>query len=248
MALQDWINEISFYDEGVSEKKRALLYGPTGAGKTRFSSTWPNPFFVDTDKGGLSLRKLHVPYVPISYGSKAGTVIRDILDKLEKGEDPFDKMNIETVVFDSFTSLADMLLHESMLFPSSPGKIKRDPVNNKPEWDDYQAVRSRLHDIVLRCKDLKLNVVAICGEKLERDEVLGTFIGKPNIVGSYRDLIGYDFDEVYYMETEGQGEKMKYNLHTQKFKYYDAKSRLDLKGKVEDPSFDKLYKSLKEEG
>jgi hypothetical protein len=239
--VSSWIEEIGYYNQQKDDKRRLIIYGPTGAGKTQFASTAPKPFFIDSDKGGLTLRNLEVPFVPIKFGEKAYEKVQAILTALVEGKEPFDKIEVETVVFDSFTSLADMLIYESMLFPARGG-IRRDPVEQKPQWDDYNAVKSRLHDIVLRCKDLGLNIIAICGEKLEKDDVLGTFIGKPNLVGSYRDTIGYNFDEVYYLHAEGQKDKRKYYLETQKYRYYEAKSRWGLAERYENATFDKLYK------
>lgn len=243
MPMTNWIEQIGYYDSLPEDRRRALVYGPTGAGKTTFAGTWPKPFFIDTDKGGMTLRALHVPFLPIAYGDKASAIIREVLDALANNKEPFDKEEgrPQTIVFDSFTSLAEMVLQETLLYPSRPGMIKRDPLVTKPEWDDYNAVKARLHDIVLRCKDLSLNIVAICGEKLEKDEVLGTFVGKPNIVGGYRDLIGYDFDELLYLDAEGTGERVKYYAYAQKHRYYDAKSRYGLKGRFENPKFSDMY-------
>ena len=239
--IKDWINEIGYYDEVADTRKRALVYGPTGVGKTMFASTWPKPLFIDTDRGGETLRKLHVPHIPVYYNDRAWEKVKSIIDALAAGTAPFDELEVQTVVIDSATALASMILYESMLYPSRPGQTRRDPVKDKPQYDDYNAVLTRLGDIVLRCKDLPMHTVFLAGVKLERDEVSGTYIGKPNIVGSYRDTIGHDFDEVYYMETEGVGDRVKYMLHTQKHRYYDAKSRYGLRGSVQNPKFEALY-------
>lgn len=245
MSLRDdWIQSIGYYDTQDTTKVRALVYGPTGVGKTTFAGTFPKPFFIDSDKGGLTLKSKNIPFVPLVHGDKAYAKVVDILQAIKQQQAPFDKLDVKTIVFDSLTSLMDMFIYEAMKYPQ-PGKLSRDPVNTKPEWDDYAAIGSRMKDIMLRCKDLNLHVVALSGEKLEKDELRGTFVGQPNITGSYRNVIGHDFDEVYYMSVEGTGEKLKHYLFTSKFKYYEAKSRMDLQtDKFESPTFDKLYKDM----
>lgn len=238
----EWIASIGYYDETEKQKVRALLYGPMGVGKTTFAATFPNPLFIDSDKGGLTLRKLNIPYISIEHGEKAYEKVSDILDALRNREAPFDEIQVDTIVFDSLTSLMDIFMYETVKFPSGPGKPGRDPVNTKPEYDDYMKVGNRMKTTMLRCKDLKVNVVATCGERLDKDEVLGTFVGRPNLVGSYRETIGHDFDEVYYMTTEGGLNKQSHVIYTTKYKYYDAKSRISLQSKYESPTYEKLYK------
>lgn len=235
------MNEIGYYDETEKQKVRALIYGPMGVGKTTFAASFPNPFFIDSDKGGLTIRKQNIPFITIEHGERAFEKVTDILSALRDREAPFDNLEVSTIVFDSLTSLMDMFMYEAIKYPSGPGKPGRDPVNTKPEYDDYMKVGNRMKTSMLRCKDLKLNVVAICGERLEKDEVLGTFVGRPNLVGSYRETIGHDFDEVYYMTTEGGLNKQSHVIYTSKYKYYDAKSRMGLETKYTDPSFEKLY-------
>ena len=93
-------------------------------------------------------------------------------------------------------------------------------------------------------QDIGLNVVATCGVKLERDEIRGTFVGKPNIVGGYRDVVAHDFDEVYYMTVVNAGKKWKYLTYTRKYSYFEAKSRTKLPSELEDITYEKLAKAL----
>ena len=44
-------------------KVDALVYGRAGTGKTLLGGTFPNPIFVDTDNGLLSLRKKDVAFI-----------------------------------------------------------------------------------------------------------------------------------------------------------------------------------------
>jgi len=235
MALKDWIDSIGYYNEAPNSKTRVLLFGDTGVGKTRLAGTFPAPFFIDSDKGGKTLESLHIPYLNIERDGKVFELILDVLRSLRKKEDlPFV---VQTLVFDSLTSLADALMVEAM----RTGKVAADVNRVKPEWDHYSIVQSRMKTFMKYCQDMQYNIVATCGTKLEKDDVRGTFVGKPNILGGYRDLVGFDFDDVIYMACEGTQTARKYKAYTTRVSYYDAKSRSGLAPVYEDPTYEKLY-------
>lgn len=246
-AIRDWIADLGFYDlPAVAGRRKVLVYGESGAGKTHLLGTFPDPFVIDSDGGGLTLAALHIPFVPIKRGEKCFERVMDILRCLQRREPPFDNPNlpVQTIGFDSLTAMADCFLVEAMLYPG-PEKAPRDPTKQKPEWDDYSAVQARMKTAIKFAEDLGLHVVATAGVKLERDEVLGTFIGKPNIVGSYRDVVAHDFDEEYYLEAVTAQGKTTYKLYTSKVKYYEAKSRAKVKS-CDDPTYLTLYPKPKE--
>jgi hypothetical protein len=244
MSITSWVERIGYYDKGQSQKVRALLFGDTGTGKTRLSGSFPSPFFLDSDRGGKTLESLHVPFLPIQREGKIFEEVMEILRTLQAGKDPFDKLVVETLVFDSVTSLADMLMIEAM---RTSGKTALDPTKSKPEWDHYAIVQARLKAILKFAQDLDVNVVATCGTKLEKDDIRGTFVGKPNIIGGYRDLISYDFDDVVFMTCEGTQAARKYLAYTGRVSYYEAKSRSGLAFKVEDPSYAKMWGAKQQE-
>ena len=257
MTTKDWFEEIGFYDETSTDRVRIAIYGDTKVGKTTLGGSFPKPFFIDTDRGGRTLKKLHIPHISIPPYDRTFDLINDILIKLGQKEAPFDKLEIDTVVFDSVTALADFLIYDLLLHPlgvqvggRSQRDMKRSPSKFKPERDDYGVLRIRLNQIFTMAKDLPVNVVAICGEKMEQGKPDDAFLGKPAIVGSYRDMIGYAFDEYYHMATEGAGEKTKYVIHLRphilKGIHYMAGSRDGMPAKIENPSYQKLFEALKE--
>jgi len=239
-TIKDWANEIGFYDDPSKQFKRVLLYSETGGGKTKLASTFPSPFFIDTDKGGKTLKDLHMPNIKLKVGNKTFDEIMDVLGKIKRKEEPFD-FEIKTIVLDSITTLADFLLTDILKYPKVPGKMSRDPTKVKPEWDDYTILTAELKAIVKYLQDMELNVVATCGVKLEKDEIRGTFVGLPNIVGSFRNAVGYEFDELYFMEVKAKSTGVEYITHFQKVSYFSAKSREGKKGSMVDSSYDKLF-------
>lgn len=245
----DWAKRISYYDEPESgtDLVRVVLYGNTGCGKTTAAATWPKPFFIDTDRGGKVLNDLHIPHASFERGDKVYRPILDVLKSLRKKSDPFDKIEVETLVIDGLTNLAEFLLVESMLFPDNPKIHTKDPASYKPEFDHWQNLLSRMQEIIKRSQNLGVNIVATAGQKLDRDEIMGTYVGEPNIQGSYRHIIGHDFDEFYYLDavTRKKGGELEthYYAYTVPHGYFVAKTRTKgLPPEIEDLTYQKIRK------
>ena len=249
MDLKEYSKSIGFYDSEVDDKVRIMCYGATGVGKTRVAGTFPKPFFIDTNRGLLTLRQIGVKplSLPISRDDHVYKIIKDVLRKIKVKEEPFDKFEIETIVFDDVTDLADFLLTDLMLHPS-PGQPRRDPTTTRPEWNDYGILRNQLKELMITARELPLNMVGIAGLKTEAGEVGSSQWGKPLIIGSYRDHIGYCFDDYIHMTTEGSGDKLKYVTYTashfQLGVQFEAKSRSGLPAKIENMDYDKLFQAL----
>ena len=117
MTTKDWMDSLGFYDETTTDRVSIAAYGETKSGKTTFAGTFPKPFFIDTDRGGRTLKKLHIPHISIPPYDRTFDLINDILIKLRQKEPPFDKLEVETLVFDSVTALADFLIYDLLLHP-----------------------------------------------------------------------------------------------------------------------------------
>ena len=165
----------------------------------------------------------------------------DILHKIKGKEAPFD-FPIETIVFDSFTSLAKFLIVDILKYPRILGKTSKDITKAKVEWDDYTLLSAELESIMKYIQDIGLNIVGTCGVKLEKDEVTGAFIGLPDILGGFRNSIGYEFDEMYHMEVKKKaGDAVEYITHFQKAGYFVAKSREGKTGIMKNASYETLF-------
>lgn len=248
MSLNEWAKNLGFTDEAPAELVRVLVYGEPGAGKTHFAGTFPKPLFIDADRGLRTLKGFHHPYVPLTLGGRTYKEIMEILRAVRDKQEPFDGMEIQTIVLDSLTEIASMLVNESMQYPTIVGGKatgSRKITDEKPQWDDYSRIAGRLDSIMLTCRDMGMNMVATAGVKIEKDENSGGIIAGPNIVGGYRHVIGHKFDEFFYMEPKEEKGKSIYYAYTSKFRYFAAKSRDGRAGRIENPDYKTLYGGTK---
>lgn len=242
--VQGWLKNIQYVQEAETSKYvKCMVYGASGVGKTRFAATAPSPLFVDSDKGLKTVYTMgkNPPFIQLSRGDRVYKQVLEVISSAAKKEDKFwSEQNVQTIVFDSYTSLADMLLVEVMKYPSRP-ENRRDPDNDKPIFDHWTALQARLRNITKQCQDLGFNIIATCGQQVDKDEVSGAFIGQPAIQGGYRNVIMHDFDEVYYM-TAGQGKNgTEYKLYTKPYRYWVGKTRLGEGAVISNPTFEKLF-------
>jgi hypothetical protein len=242
-----WDDWLAFYDEPAENVKfRALAYGEPGAGKTHFLGSWPKVLIIDTDAGGLTLRKSefrtrHIASVPCLESRGIIKLVFSILDEALAKRGVFADGAFETIALDSITAFSNAALTDLML------QANKDPLAIKPSYDEYGKLLNVGLELGKRLKRLSLtyNVVVTALPKLDKDDLTGEMTGGPNLVGGYRDLIGADFDELYFLADEGAREKSQHVLYTARYRFYPAKTRLGLPYRIVDPTYAILAEALK---
>jgi hypothetical protein len=245
-ALPKWIQKTQYTDEQSGEYIRCLFYGDIGSGKTRAASTFPNPYFINTDKGLRTLKDSRHPFIDLSRDDKIYETIILLLNDIRNGKNGFGPDeplgNIQTIVIDGLTSLGELLLKEAM--KENRPAIK-DLSKEKAQFDDYGMLRQRFWSITTLLQDMKKNVVATCWPMLEKDEETGRLVGRPNIVGSFRETVGGYFDEYYYLVCRPgkQGEPSYiYEAYTKPYQYWQARSRDVMPPVIRDLTYDKIVR------
>ena len=238
-TLPKWAETIAYTDDESKQLARVLVYGRQGVGKTHFLGTFPDPFFINTDKGLMTLKDKHIMAYNVPFRSKVYNNILDILMRARDKKPPFDERPIQSIVFDSLTELANIMMWEIMAYPDrgEPRYME----NTKPVWDDYSKLQGRLYNILKICEDVGLHIGASAGVKVTQKADETVYEGLPSLIGSLRETIGHRFTEVYYMEPEKNRGEFTYYAHTQKFGIYDCKSQWGLRGKIPNPRFNDIY-------
>ncbi len=238
---------VEMYKPSPATTFACLVYGPSSSGKTHFAGTFPDPFFIDADRGMRSLQD-ELPRVQLQKAEKPFSMVLSILQDAAVERGPWAKdgplATRKTIVIDSVTSLID-----DYMAPETMTEAKRDILNDKLSYDEYGKIKARMTALASVIKDLALTkyVVMTALVEEEKEENTGILIGKPMLTGKYRDKIMADFDETYYLEvvTPVGGGSPVYKLYAQTYRWYRAKTRLTTIKSLDDPSFKKVVSQFK---
>lgn len=128
---------------------KALIIGGPGAGKTRFSSYWPKPIFLDCENGRGSLADRNMPYAEI----KSST---DMLDALEylKGlqRTPKAQRQFQTVVVDTVDSFQRLVKEEW---------VTANKAQTFTGFDAWGYLDTKMQLLLTRLLNLDYNVVTL---------------------------------------------------------------------------------------
>ena len=197
------------------EYLRLVLQGSPGSGKTTLAAQFPGAYFLDIDHnlgGALRFLKEKKLALPVGYDF----VDTDTAGKLIPVRDRYQRMNmllqeaqlnpaIQTIVIDSATNLADILIEETLRLQ---GKTKiSDYKDGRQFWGFFAQYSKQLMSIFTQ---MRKNLVLIAHEKLEKNEdgavVYPVKVNWPGQVGA---VIGAWFTDVWRCEVKTQPNGLK---------------------------------------
>ena len=195
--------------DSSSIKLSATVYGKAGTGKTTLGATFPKPFFLDLNKGLLSIRGKNVDYVEL-YDS-TWVEIQDTLDEAIKSPDH------ESIIIDSMGEVAEICMKHIC-------QLNR---RQKPEFADWDAFYQSMKSFIMKVRNSGKHSLCICHEDVQKEEATGRIFIKPAFQGQLKNKYTAFFDEVYHSGVETlPGKPPIYKLLSRSSGIYEAKSRL----------------------
>lgn len=150
-------------------RKKILVYGRSGVGKTYFAGGFPKPIFLAFEEGMLTLAEKDIPYLQINHWKQELEEAYGFLNSAGA------RKRYKTVVIDSLTEL--QLLSIEYVLEKAGKEVM--------EIQHWGRVLDSMRKFMREMTDLPYDVVFICREADERDERTGIVRTKPAMSGKF---------------------------------------------------------------
>ena len=131
-----------------SGKINALIYGESGAGKTRLALTCDRPLVISAEGGLMSLQGADIPYIEVSDIKSAREAVGyAIKHAAEYG----------TIIFDSLSEIAEIVLADLLQKTPDPRKV-------------YPEMESAVTRLIRQLRELSCSVIWIAKQTTVTDD------------------------------------------------------------------------------
>ena len=210
-------------------KPKFLLVGSTGSGKTSQILTLPGKTFAYLfDPSSLStLRGFDIEYemfVPEVVNLAAHSLTKDKGDQktqiagahevYKKWESDYEEKakkgfftNIDNILFDSFTTFADIVMDRILYINNRAGRW--------PQQDDWTAQMSTIRNVV-RTLTGQQGMVLVCTahDQIRQDEVTTRILNQIMLTGQLRAKLPLLFSDIWHMSCDSKKDVIKYTAQT----------------------------------
>lgn len=129
-------------------KINALIYGESGAGKTRLALTCDRPLVISAEGGLLSLAGHDVPYIEVSDIKAAREAVKYAIDHAHE---------YGTIIFDSLSEIAEIVLADLMQKTPDPRKV-------------YPEMESAVTRLIRQLRELPCSIIWIAKQTTMTDD------------------------------------------------------------------------------
>jgi hypothetical protein len=237
---------------------KLLVYGIPGAGKTYLVASADKVpamrpvIYLNIEGGDMTLRHAapEIRKIP-EEGSLSWPQLQQVYQTLQRqcisGAEPGEFVP-RTVILDTLTECQKMNKSQIMaeLISSEPDK------NWDPDIPDVRRWGKNIEQIrkwVRKFRDLPLNVLMTCHEQIDKDNLSGALMHKPQLSGKLSNEIAGFFDIVAYLYVKQEGDPPKpvRKLLTGSLEGYVAKDRSgNLPLVMENPTMQMVYDKIAE--
>ncbi|MES0340710.1 MAG: ATP-binding protein [Candidatus Humimicrobiaceae bacterium] len=187
---------------------KAMVYGPTGRGKTKLCATAPRPVIISNESGLLSLVGVDIPVIEVKS-------IADITEAYKYVSQSAASVNFDTICLDSISEIAEVVLGEHKATEKDPRQA-------------YGRLADDMSAMIRLFRDIKGKNVYMTAKELKYvDEFSGKITYMPSMPGkTLLNSLSYFFDEVfaYRLGVLESGQTYRY-LQTESDMNYDCKNR-----------------------
>jgi len=227
---------------------KALFYGNYGVGKTTLAASalnvvpMNNVIMVNAEKGDLAVNEeKNLDAITVSDFKTLGQIneylrqhcvardagnterLRQMESKL-RGVEPEEiktPREYRTVILDSLSELEAYCFNQLLGITDN---TRLDEETQSAEWAEYKKNNIMIQRVVRAFRDLPMNVIFICGEKYNQDE-MKRYKYVPDLTGQLAKKVQGFMDMVGYYVVGGTGEDVERRLYVTPSKKYDAKHR-----------------------
>lgn len=221
---------------------KALIYGPSGVGKTMLCATAPRPIVISCESGLLSLSRANLEKVfgvgraDICYDLNVAKIkdIQDLTAALEWCNNKANHQYFDTVLIDSGSEIGEVVLN-----------------NAKKQVKDARQAYGELIEKMEMCvrgfRDIpNKHVVMLAKQEPTKDELSGIVTQAPMMPGAKLSVkLPYLFDEVFRLGVNKtpQGETYRF-LQTSPDLQHTAKDRSGMLNAVEVPHLGYIFSKI----
>lgn len=225
--------------EAVQDKKpyvKMLLYGPPGAGKTRFCADAPKPWWIDFENSTETLRHWdQFKDIPVKTPKNVEDVLKAVRAAVVSNE-------CETIILDSMTTAHDRFMRDRI-----EEIVQKKPTRDKYEFyeQDYKYATQVFTDIFDTLTTAPINVVMIFHERKIINNETGVVEGIfPDVTPRLQQAVTRLVNVVGYLESTISMAKKETTrlLYLNRTPKIEAKNRLNIQDLyLTNPDWNKLY-------